>query len=176
MCLLAPEHLRLILRAQLEKLNDNDSMRLPVLPPPPKGQVAPDRTSVQRYMRLVIIALSNPPREIEGSANLVKAQQELEKFLLEKPLKLERDVRKDMIKQAEEEDIQAERERKLWIQSGKRSRQLRSVWNEWRDELIHGDELDKTFTMLKRYTQYTDLPDFYQDAGKILPFCSLYLY
>lgn len=117
---------------ELEDCNVDDELALPVLP----TGGPPDRLYLQRALRLIVIALSNPPKATVGSERLTKARSALEKFLLEEPLKVSEKTRADLMARAERDDRTLEAERKRWTKVGKHVRTLRTTWNMWRDALI----------------------------------------
>lgn len=117
---------------QLEELNEDNRLGLPVLP---TGS-APDRLSVQRILRAIVIALSNPPTKVADTDEVHKARQVLEKFLLEQPIKISESTKSELLSKAERDDQILDSERKRWTKAGKRVRTLRTTWNMWRDALI----------------------------------------
>ena len=124
----------------------------------------PDRLTLQRYMRSVIMSLSTPNKTISDRNELAKARVQLERFLLDQPVNISMERRKDLLRMASRDDDQLDEERRLWLKAGKRARELRTVWNQYRDALIGGDELDRSFALLKRFDHYKKLPVLHQDA------------
>jgi len=137
---------------------------LPALPPEVENDGPPDRLTLQRYLRLVVLGLSNPPSKLDDQQGLSKARVQLERFLLDKPEKLSNRDRRDLLKTAERDDRKLERERRLWIKAGARIRYLRTTWCQYRDALIAGEELQQSFALLKKHPKVNDLPTMHRDA------------
>lgn len=149
---------------KLKKLAEkHGDLQMPVLPPEDK-QGPPDRITLQRYVRLIVLHLSNPPEKLVDSEGIRKARVQLERFLLDAPEKLSSRRKREYLDIAERDDRQAERERRLWVKSGERIRGLRTIWCQYRDALIAGDELNHSFLLLKKYEQVRDLPKMHADV------------
>lgn len=150
---------------KLDRIADKyGDLGLPALPPETEQEGPPDRLTLQRYLRLVVLGLSNPPSSLRDQEGLSKARIQLERFLLDKPEKISQRDQHDLLKIAESDDRKLERERRLWIKAGQRVRYLRTTWCQYRDALIAGDELQQSFALLKKHQRVDSLPTMHRDA------------
>jgi hypothetical protein len=149
--------------AQLEKISENNILQLPLIPISEFNDV-PDRLTLQRWLRVVVITLSNPPVAARDTPQLTKARVQLERFLLDRPLRNDERRQRELLDQARKDDDRLEAERTAWQAAGKRGRELRTTWSMYRDALIGARELDKSWNLVKRYDRIKDLPKLHRDA------------
>lgn len=126
------------LASSLSTLDADDRLSLPTLPHSSSSSAPPSRSIVQRYIRLLIIALSAPHPAVDQSPLLAKARGELESFLLatESDEKVEPAQLQTWTKQAEAEEKKDDVEHERWVEVGKRVKRLRSSWIRYRRALI----------------------------------------
>ncbi|GAA5866451.1 hypothetical protein JCM8547_000629 [Rhodosporidiobolus lusitaniae] len=152
------------LSSSLAVFDPDGRLSLPTLPSTSSSQPA-SRSSVQHYLRLLVISLSSPHPSLRDSALLLRAREKLEAFLLSdgKDGFGEAEWSK-LVKRGVEEEKRDDEEHRHWVQVGLRVKRLRSTWLRYRRALIETDELDKTIAHAKKTSRVDQLPQAYQDA------------
>ncbi|KAH8915810.1 hypothetical protein BT69DRAFT_846843 [Atractiella rhizophila] len=117
---------------------------------------------LQRWLRHVVIALSNPNPEVKRTPALTKARQLMEAFLLDGGRQLNNRERDSLVNKAKAADEKAMRDRKIWLKLGTRARKLRTTWHAYKAALIDGNEIDRSFAQLKKHERYENLPETYR--------------
>ncbi|GAA98829.1 uncharacterized protein L969DRAFT_51051 [Mixia osmundae IAM 14324] len=159
----------------LEMLNDDDRLNIPVLPMGRSFRDAPDRLTLQRYIRTAVIALSNPSPSVKKSPRLQKARTRLEQFLLDKPMDVSERRRREYITNSDRDDRRLTEQRDLWLSYGKRARKLRTTYNMYRDALISANELQRSFDLLYKHSKITQLPPVYRETEEFVRIWAAYL-
>ncbi|GAA5931207.1 uncharacterized protein JCM15063_002576 [Sporobolomyces koalae] len=149
--------------SSLSALDPRNSLTLPLLPYASSDTPA-SRSAVQTYLRHVVIALSSPPAALHDSEILAEARQILETFLLAGKDHVSKTELAEWVKRGEEQDHIDDRRHRVWVQTGKRVRTLRTIWIKYRKALIAGDELDKTMVLVKKYSTVKAFPKEYREA------------
>ena len=148
----------------LQSLDPSDLLQLPS---PPFADV--DSVSapiLQQYLRAITIALSAPPSASRSSPILTAARALLEGFLLGKPERISSNELSILFAKAARNDAILDEEHAAWIKAGKRARTLRSTYASYKQGLIHGDELQNSFDLLRKCATTKELEGHYQDAEK----------
>lgn len=123
----------------LESIDPNHTLELPLLPRIAHGNRVPTRARVQQYLRSLVIALSAPPEDVnDDSTVLSDARAKLEAFLLGSAEKVRASELESWVAAGEKEELEADRRREKWTNIGKKGKQLRSTWVQYRAALIEG--------------------------------------
>ncbi|GAA5851019.1 hypothetical protein JCM3766R1_007104 [Sporobolomyces carnicolor] len=149
----------------LDSLDRRNSLKLPLLPYVASSNPA-TRSSIQTWLRLVVIALSSPPSSLDDSEILSEARQALESFLLSstKNEDIPKSELVEWAKRGEEQDRVDEKAHRAWVSIGRRVKSLRTIWVKYRRALIEGDELDKTMRLVKKNSLLKMFPKEYREA------------
>lgn len=160
------------LDAFIHSLQSNDPKDLLQLPPPPFVDVDSVSISIlQQYLRAVTIALSAPPPSApppaaQQSPILAAARSLLEGFLLGKPERIGSNELDDLFSKAAIADDVLDKENAAWMKAGKRAKTLRSTYASYKQGLIHGNELENSFALLRKCSTTGELAEHYRDAEK----------
>ncbi|KAM0749704.1 hypothetical protein T439DRAFT_381276 [Meredithblackwellia eburnea MCA 4105] len=159
-----------ILATEMKKADPNNSLGLPSLPTTSPLSLSeaerskpPPTASLQRYLRVLTIALSTPPSDADEHT-LARARMELEGFLLGSPEKLSKREMEEYFDLAEEDDRKREVERREWQKIGERAKELRTTWVLYKKALIERDEVDISIALVRRTPEYKDLPVSHRNA------------
>jgi hypothetical protein len=127
--------------SSLTSLDPRNSLNLPLLPYAASSTPA-TRSSIQTYLRYVVIALSSPPSALQDSEILAEARQILETFLLAGKDHISKSDLTEWAKRGEEQDRIDEKQHRTWVTVGRRVKSLRTIWVKFRRALIEGGEYD----------------------------------
>lgn len=133
--------------AFLSRTDPTNALSLPVLPTPASSSTStstfpsrpnpPPTPILQCYVRSLVIALSTPPHDADPHV-LLTARKKLEAFLLGISDKVSKKDLANYFEMAELDDEDRERERREWVEMGKRAKALRSTWANYKRALIDG--------------------------------------
>ncbi|GAA5959308.1 hypothetical protein JCM3765_006555 [Sporobolomyces pararoseus] len=149
--------------SSLSSLDPRNSLNLPLLPYASSSTSA-SRSSIQTYLRYVVIALSSPPQALQDSEILTEARQILETFLLAGKDHISKSDLAEWAKRGEEQDAVDEKKHRSWVSVGKRVKSLRTIWVKYRRALIEGDELEKSMRLVKKNSLLKMFPKEYREA------------
>ncbi|GAA5869290.1 hypothetical protein JCM1840_004346 [Sporobolomyces johnsonii] len=149
--------------SSLTSLDPRNSLNLPLLPHASSSRPA-SRSAIQRYLRLVVIALSAPPESLLDSEVLSDARSILESFLLGPSDEISKRDLEEWARRGEEQEDEDEKRHRKWVALGKRVKALRTTWVRYRRALVETDEIDKTMEQVRKHSTLKTLPQFYQDA------------
>ncbi|GAA5956736.1 hypothetical protein JCM21900_002166 [Sporobolomyces salmonicolor] len=151
------------LSSSFTSLDPCNSLNLPLLPHASSSRPA-SRSVIQRYLRLLVIALSAPPESPLDSEVLSDARNILESFLLGPSDEISKRDLEGWARRGEEQEQEDEKRYRKWVSSGKRVKRLRTTWVRYRLALVETDEIDKTMEQVRKHSTLKALPQSYQDA------------
>lgn len=125
--------------SSLSSLDPRNSFSLPLLPYASSSTPA-SRSSIQIYLRYVVIALSSPPQALLDSEILAEARQTLETFLLSGKDHISKSDLAEWVKRGEEQERIDEKRHRTWVSIGRRVKSLRTIWIKYRRALVEGGE------------------------------------
>lgn len=97
--------------------------------------------AVQFHLRTLIISLSAPPSSLMGTSTLSQARILLETFLIKNNEAAISESELDLLfKKAEEKEREDEKDHLIWIEFGKKAKDLRTTWANYKAALIDGGE------------------------------------
>ncbi|KAI5479440.1 PX domain-containing protein [Pseudohyphozyma bogoriensis] len=139
------------------------TLEIPLLPPLSSIKSSQSTERLQKYLRLLIIALSAPPADVDSDV-LSQARSVLEKFLCSDAEEVTKKELKAYFEKARKEDEESEKDHDEWVRIGKRGKKLRTTWSLYRGALINGDEVDKSIALVRKTPEYKHLPEAHRDA------------
>jgi hypothetical protein len=142
--------------SSLTGLDPRNSLKLPLLPYASSRDPA-SRSTIQTYLRHVVIALSSPSSSLQDSEILAEARQLLETFLLAGKDRVSKSDLAEWAKRGEEQDRVDEKNHRSWVSIGKRAKSLRTIWVKYRRALIEGGECSFSVSYLSKVADSSEV-------------------